>query len=155
MTQQTFSKEGGIRIILRGSESYRVPDDRIAVFQAVESTLIPLYVKQNAMDDDDRRKQALILKIIASPEFQICDSMIKSLTHDDRTYGNVYKWMRYLRGQPLVSEVLQKGDVITDVNTINTWAEPHNANGVTPNSVIDSNDEPPGNNQQRIASRGY
>jgi hypothetical protein len=42
-----------------------------------------------------------------------------------------------------------------DVNTINTWAEPHNANGVTPNSVIDSNDEPAGNNQQRMAARGY
>jgi hypothetical protein len=47
------------------------------------------------------------------------------------------------------------GPVIPDVNTINTWAEPHNANGVTANSVIDSNDEPPANNQQRMASRGY
>jgi hypothetical protein len=44
---------------------------------------------------------------------------------------------------------------LNDVNTINTWAEPHNANGVTPNSVIDSNDEPAGNNQQRMAARGY
>jgi hypothetical protein len=42
-----------------------------------------------------------------------------------------------------------------DVNTINTWAEPHNANGVTPNSIIDSNDEPAGNNQQRMSARGY
>mmetsp|Transcript_28819 Transcript_28819/g.45187 ORF Transcript_28819/g.45187 Transcript_28819/m.45187 type:complete len:150 (+) Transcript_28819:222-671(+) len=41
------------------------------------------------------------------------------------------------------------------VNTINTWAEPHNANGVTPNTVIDSNDEPPANNQQRMSQRGY
>ena len=41
------------------------------------------------------------------------------------------------------------------VNTINTWAEPHNANGVTPNTVIDSNDEPPKNNQQRMTARGY
>ena len=41
------------------------------------------------------------------------------------------------------------------VNTINTWAEPHNANGVTPNSIIDSNDEPPCNNQQRMIQRGY
>ena len=41
------------------------------------------------------------------------------------------------------------------VNTINTWAEPHNANGVTPNTVIDSNDEPPMNNQQRMAARCY
>ena len=41
------------------------------------------------------------------------------------------------------------------VNTINTWAEPHNANGVTPNTVIDSNDEPPQNNQQRMSARGY
>ena len=40
-------------------------------------------------------------------------------------------------------------------NTINTWAEPHNANGVTANTVIDSNDEPPKNNQQRMAARGY
>ena len=45
--------------------------------------------------------------------------------------------------------------MLDDVNTINTWAEPHNANGVTPNSVIDSNDEPAGNNQQRMAARGY
>jgi hypothetical protein len=29
------------------------------------------------------------------------------------------------------------------VNTINTWAEPHNAEGVTANTVIDSNDEVP------------
>jgi hypothetical protein len=45
--------------------------------------------------------------------------------------------------------------MLDDVNTINTWAEPHNANGVTPNTVIDSNDEPPANNQQRMAARGY
>jgi hypothetical protein len=45
--------------------------------------------------------------------------------------------------------------MLDDVNTINTWAEPHNANGVTPNTVIDSNDEPPQNNQQRMAARGY
>ena len=43
----------------------------------------------------------------------------------------------------------------TDVNTINTWAEPHNANGVTPNTIIDSNDEPAGNNQQRLIARNY
>jgi hypothetical protein len=40
------------------------------------------------------------------------------------------------------------------VNTINTWAEPHNANGVTPNTVTDSNDEPPAN-QQRMTIRKY
>ena len=45
--------------------------------------------------------------------------------------------------------------MLDDVNTINTWAEPHNANGVTPNTVIDSNDEPPQNNQQRMSARGY
>jgi hypothetical protein len=44
---------------------------------------------------------------------------------------------------------------LTDVNTINTWAEPHNANGITPNTVIDSNDSPAGNNQQRLKYRGY
>jgi hypothetical protein len=44
---------------------------------------------------------------------------------------------------------------LDDVNTINTWAEPHNANGVTPNTVIDSNDEPPCNNQQRMTIRAY
>ena len=44
---------------------------------------------------------------------------------------------------------------LDDVNTINTWAEPHNANGVTPNTVIDSNDSPPGNNQQRMTIRAY
>ena len=45
--------------------------------------------------------------------------------------------------------------ILDDVNTINTWAEPHNANGVTPNTVIDSNDEPPANNQQRMTIRNY
>jgi hypothetical protein len=40
-------------------------------------------------------------------------------------------------------------------NTINTWAEPRSAEGVTPNTVIDSNDEPPQNNQQRMTVRGY
>ena len=45
--------------------------------------------------------------------------------------------------------------MLDDVNTINTWAEPHNANGVTPNTVIDSNDEPPCNNQQRMTIRAY
>ena len=45
--------------------------------------------------------------------------------------------------------------MLDDVNTINTWAEPHSANGVTPNTVIDSNDEPAGNNQQRMVARGY
>ena len=46
-------------------------------------------------------------------------------------------------------------DANSYVNTINSWAEPHNANGVTPNTVIDSNDEPAGNNQQRMQGRGY
>jgi hypothetical protein len=46
-------------------------------------------------------------------------------------------------------------DANSYVNTINSWAEPHNANGVTPNTVIDSNDEPPCNNQQREIARGY
>ena len=46
-------------------------------------------------------------------------------------------------------------DANSYVNTINTWAEPHNANGVTPNTIIDSNDEPPANNQQRMVARGY
>jgi len=45
--------------------------------------------------------------------------------------------------------------MLDDVNTINTWAEPHNANGVTPNTIIDSNDEPPSNNQQRMTMRAY
>eukprot|EP00294_Goniomonas_avonlea_P004374 CAMPEP_0114555400 /NCGR_PEP_ID=MMETSP0114-20121206/8729_1 /TAXON_ID=31324 /ORGANISM="Goniomonas sp, Strain m" /LENGTH=86 /DNA_ID=CAMNT_0001740523 /DNA_START=25 /DNA_END=286 /DNA_ORIENTATION=+ len=35
------------------------------------------------------------------------------------------------------------------VNSINDWAEPHNANGVTPNTPIDSNTEPPRNNMKR------
>ena len=42
-----------------------------------------------------------------------------------------------------------------DVNTINTWAEPENANGVTPNSVIDWNDEPPERNRERMRIRNY
>jgi hypothetical protein len=45
--------------------------------------------------------------------------------------------------------------MLDDVNTINTWAEPHNANGVTPNTITDSNNEPPGNNQQRMTIRNY
>mmetsp|Transcript_99967 Transcript_99967/g.149796 ORF Transcript_99967/g.149796 Transcript_99967/m.149796 type:complete len:90 (-) Transcript_99967:65-334(-) len=50
---------------------------------------------------------------------------------------------------------LLKMTMLDDVNTINEWAEPHNANGVTPNTVIDSNDEPPCNNQQRMTIRAY
>jgi hypothetical protein len=45
--------------------------------------------------------------------------------------------------------------LLTYVNTINTWAEPRSANGLTANTVIDSNDSPPGNNQQRMKIRGY
>jgi len=45
--------------------------------------------------------------------------------------------------------------MLDDVNTINTWSEPHNANGVTSNTTIDSNDEPPSNNQQRMTMRAY
>ena len=45
--------------------------------------------------------------------------------------------------------------LLRDVNTINTWAEPRNANGITPNTVIDSNDLTLGNNQQRMKYRGY
>ena len=41
------------------------------------------------------------------------------------------------------------------VNQIDWWADPHNAMGETANEVIDSNDEPPANNQQREMSRGY
>ena len=52
----------------------------------------------------------------------------------------------------LLRQVLE---YVPDVNTINTWAEPHNANGITPNTIIDSNDEPPCNNQQRMAARNY
>eukprot|EP00339_Tiarina_fusa_P020525 CAMPEP_0117024788 /NCGR_PEP_ID=MMETSP0472-20121206/18374_1 /TAXON_ID=693140 ORGANISM="Tiarina fusus, Strain LIS" /NCGR_SAMPLE_ID=MMETSP0472 /ASSEMBLY_ACC=CAM_ASM_000603 /LENGTH=55 /DNA_ID=CAMNT_0004731319 /DNA_START=35 /DNA_END=202 /DNA_ORIENTATION=- len=43
---------------------------------------------------------------------------------------------------------LKAGGFGTD-NTINTWAEPQNARGLTPNTVIDSNTEPPRNNMQR------
>ena len=46
-------------------------------------------------------------------------------------------------------------DANSYVNTINTWAEPRSANGLTANTVIDSNDSPPGNNQQRMKIRGY
>ena len=35
------------------------------------------------------------------------------------------------------------------------WADVHNAMGITPNTPIDSNDEPAGNNQQRMQTRGY
>eukprot|EP00286_Rhodomonas_abbreviata_P029972 CAMPEP_0181298592 /NCGR_PEP_ID=MMETSP1101-20121128/5868_1 /TAXON_ID=46948 /ORGANISM="Rhodomonas abbreviata, Strain Caron Lab Isolate" /LENGTH=75 /DNA_ID=CAMNT_0023403631 /DNA_START=117 /DNA_END=345 /DNA_ORIENTATION=+ len=45
--------------------------------------------------------------------------------------------------------------MLADVNTIDTWAAPHNASGITPNTPIDSNDSPPGNNQQREEIRGY
>ena len=44
---------------------------------------------------------------------------------------------------------------LRDVNSINWWAEEKNAAGVTPNTVIDSNDEAPGNNQQRMTYRDY
>jgi hypothetical protein len=41
------------------------------------------------------------------------------------------------------------------VNTVNSWAEARNAEGISANTVINSNDEPPGNNQQRLEARGY
>lgn len=41
------------------------------------------------------------------------------------------------------------------VNSINTWAEVRSAEGLSPNIPINSNDEPPGNNQERLAVRGY
>ena len=45
--------------------------------------------------------------------------------------------------------------MLDDVNGINTLAEPCSANGTATNTIIDSNDSPPGNNQQRMAKRGY
>ncbi len=41
------------------------------------------------------------------------------------------------------------------VNSINNWAEVRSAEGLSPNIPINSNDEPPGNNQQRLSVRGY
>eukprot|EP00293_Proteomonas_sulcata_P015429 CAMPEP_0184312582 /NCGR_PEP_ID=MMETSP1049-20130417/50692_1 /TAXON_ID=77928 /ORGANISM="Proteomonas sulcata, Strain CCMP704" /LENGTH=54 /DNA_ID=CAMNT_0026628841 /DNA_START=48 /DNA_END=212 /DNA_ORIENTATION=- len=41
-------------------------------------------------------------------------------------------------------------------NSINDWADAKSAEGLTANTVIDSNDEPPGNNQQcEAAGRCY
>ena len=62
---------------------------------------------------------------------------------------------RRRRSSAILTTYVLAMTMLDDVNTINTWAEPHNANGVTPNTVIDSNDEPPQNNQQRMAARGY
>ena len=45
--------------------------------------------------------------------------------------------------------------MLDDVNGINTLAEPCSANGTATNTIIDSNDSPPGNNQQREVKRGY
>ena len=45
--------------------------------------------------------------------------------------------------------------MLDDVNGINTEAEPCSANGTATNTIIDSNDSPPGNNQQREVKRGY
>ena len=42
-------------------------------------------------------------------------------------------------------------EMLHDIDTINTWAELHNANDVTPSTSIDSNDEPPGNKQQHMS----
>ena len=40
-------------------------------------------------------------------------------------------------------------------NGINLIGDANSANGLTGNTVIDSNDEPAGNNQQRMLARGY
>ena len=121
----------------------------------------------NSYNDTDPRKAELVLQLLATKEFITCDNIIKSMCHGDRTYANVEEVTRRLCGisseawvselsqkKMLVSEILQK-EYIPDINTINTWAEPHNANGVTPNTIIDSNDEPPANNQQRMVARNY
>ena len=86
----------------------------------------------------------------------------ESVRADCRAAQPVISVLRCARSSALTSRWLLRRmfallamTMLDDVNTINTWAEPHNANGVTPNSVIDSNDEPAGNNQQRMAARGY
>ena len=75
-----------------------------------------------------------------------------------------YGLFHILLGSTTISNMIDKAldsngnDVaalLRDVNTINTWAEPRNANGITPNTVIDSNDLTLGNNQQRMKYRGY
>ena len=40
-------------------------------------------------------------------------------------------------------------------NGINLIGDANSANGLTGNPVIDSNDEPAGNNQQRMDKKGY
>jgi len=84
---------------------------------------------------------------------------IVTLTNQNVTVTKEHPYAFFLDGVKLDTttglEIKAGGRRLDDVNTINTWAEPHNANGVTPNTVIDSNDEPPGNNQQRMAAQGY
>lgn len=45
--------------------------------------------------------------------------------------------------------------VSNDVNTIDTWAIPHNENGISPNIPIYSGDTPFGVNEKRYEVRGY
>ena len=83
--------------------------------------------------------------------------MCSNVILQDRAHSHVL-WCVLIRTfcpQKMFSLLRTVLEYIPDVNTINTWAEPHNANGVTPNTIIDSNDEPAGNNQQRIAARNY
>ena len=72
----------------------------------------------------------------------------------EREPGTAADTYRYTSEQEKMFSILAI-TMLDDVNTINTWAEPHNANGVTPNTIIDSNDEPPANNQQRMTIRAY
>jgi len=56
-------------------------------------------------------------------------------------------------------EVLKFGGthycVSNDVNTIDTWAVPHNENGISPNTPIFSGDVPFGLNKERYDIRSY
>ena len=98
-----------------------------------------------------------MVPIIAAVGLSSADSGSCSTVEHTRGVGNSYVICRGMLTSVCSScskmFALLAMTMLDDVNTINTWAEPHNANGITPNTVIDSNDEPPQNNQQRTRPR--
>ena len=58
------------------------------------------------------------------------------------------------RGRASIRVWCAKSEANRD-HSLRCMQQPHSANGVTPNTIIDSNDEPAGNNQQRMVARGY
>ena len=70
-------------------------------------------------------------------------------------FENIRDFVALKASTTMLSNGLDDAYELRYVNSINTWAEVKSAEGISANTVINSNDEPPGNNQQRLEIRGY